>query len=405
MNLNDRRKEPMQTNSSDTMANLKALLQGKSSENLKLQTALQDATMRIQTMSSENLNLKAKLQEKTENEVNYEKKIASLEEQIAMMNESDLLWKRAKEQERKNGEESKQLCLQKKELEQKRLQQRSEHEKRLKELEEKEAVLGEEEDKLNEREQGIAQKEADVDKHIHECAKEMIAHRKRELESEHARRKKELESGYQIREEDRKKKYESRKRSFSCLVWGCFLFCIMIFIYEMIMATELRADVISFLIGVRNLILDFVGLALTAGNYVGSIANHIPQETVAGILYYLISAIVVIVIIGVVLFLLVVSIRFIVEAFMEHMGDTLSLGVAIYAATTIAFFSHQLKCWISWNYVGAFAFIYCAYIFTRVLLQMENEKVKMIIMKCLIGAAGLLGAVKFILFVFAMRKG
>lgn len=198
---------------------------------------------------------------------------------------------------------------------------------------------------------------------------------------------------------------ESRKRSFSCLVWGCFLFCIMIFIYEMIMATELRADVISFLIGVRNLILDFVGLALTAGNYVGSIANHIPQETVAGILYYLISAIVVIVIIGVVLFLLVVSIRFIVEAFMEHMGDTLSLGVAIYAATTIAFFSHQLKCWISWNYVGAFAFIYCAYIFTRVLLQMENEKVKMIIMKCLIGAAGLLGAVKFILFVFAMRKG
>ena len=58
-------------------------------------------------------------------------------------------------------------------------------------------------------EQGIAQKEADVDKHIYECAKEMIAHRKRELESEHARRKKELESGYQIREKDRKKKYES----------------------------------------------------------------------------------------------------------------------------------------------------------------------------------------------------
>ena len=106
-----------------------------------------------------------------------------------------------------------------------------------------------------------------------------------------------------------------------------------------------------------------------------------------------------------VILLLGVSISFIMEAFMEHMGDTLSLGVAIYAATTIAFFSHQLKCWISWNYVGAFAFIYCAYIFTRVLVQMENEKVKMIIMKCLIGAAGLLGAVKFILFVFAMRKG
>lgn len=98
------------------------------------------------------------------------------------------------------------------------------------------------------------------------------------------------------------------------------------------------------------------------------------------------------------------AIKIIIEAFMEHMEDKLSLGVAIYGITTIAFFSSYIREWISWNYVGLFAVFYVLYIGLRMLLQMENEKVQMTIIKCLIGAGGVFGAFKFFMFIFSMRK-
>lgn len=406
MNLNDRRSESPQTNSPNTMDSLKALLQEKSSENMKLQAALQDATKQVQTMNLENLNLKAKLQEQTEREVNYEKKIASLEDQIAMMSESDEFWKRAKQQERKNEEESKQLDLQRKELEQKQLQQRTEQEKKQNELEEKKADLVEEEDRLNQkrdeldgRERSIAEKEETMDAHIQECAENMIASKKRQMETEYASKIRFLESKHERMKEDLEHNYKMLKRRFESLEWGCFLFCIMIFLYEMLTAEELNADVISFLSGTKNLVLGFGSLALTAGKTVGAIAGKIPQETVANIADNLVSAIIMVLIIGGAAMLFYNAIKIIIEAFMEHMGDKLSLGVAIYGITTIAFFSSYIKEWVSWNYVGLYAVFYLLYIGLRALLQMENEKVQMTIIKCLIGAGGVLGAIKFFIMI------
>ena len=84
---------------------------------------------------------------------------------------------------------------------------------------------------------------------------------------------------------------------------------------------------------------------------------------------------------------------------MEHMGDKLSLGVAIYGITTIAFFSSYIREWISWNYVGLFAVFYVLYIGLRMLLQLENEKMQMAIVKCLIGAVGVIGAIELYIFI------
>jgi len=86
------------------------------------------------------------------------------------------------------------------------------------------------------------------------------------------------------------------------------------------------------------------------------------------------------------------------------MGDKLSLGVAIYGITTIVFFSSYIREWISWNYVGLFAVFYVLYIGLRMLLQMENEKVQMTIIKCLIGVGGVLGAIRFFMLFLVCVK-
>lgn len=233
----------------------------------------------------------------------------------------------------------------------------------------------------------------------------MIVSKKRKMETEHATKIRLLESKHERLKEDLEHDYKVVKRRFESLECGCFLFCIMIFLYEMLTAEELKSDVILFLSGTKNLVLGFGNLALSVGKVVGAIAGKIPQETVGNIADNLVSAIIMVLIIGGAAMLFYNAIRIIIEAFMEHMGDKLSLGMAIYGITTIAFFSSYIREWISWNYVGLFVVFYVFYIGLRVLLQMENEKVRMTIVKCLVGAGGVLGVIKFFMFIFSMHKG
>lgn len=270
---------------------------------------------------------------------------------------------------------------------------------------EEEDRLNQKRDELDGREWSIAEKEETMDAHIQECAENMIASKKRQMEIEQATKIRLLESRHEKMKEDLEYNYKMRKRRFESLEYGCFLFCIMIFLYEMLTAEELKSDVISFLSGTKNLVLGFGNFALTAGKTVGAIVGRIPQETVANIADNLVSAIIMVLIIGGAAMLFYNAIKITIEAFMEHMGDKLSLGVAIYGITTIAFFSSYIREWISWNYVGLFAVFYVLYIGLRMLLQMENEKVQMTIIKCLIGVGGVLGAIKYFMFIFSMHKG
>lgn len=403
MNLNDRRKEISSVgkpteNWQNTSTDWKTLLQEKSLANSQLQAALQQATEQIRTADLENSNLLKKLQEKSENEVKAEKKIAQLEEQIAKRNESDLLWQKSQEKEKQNNKQSKILNQREKELEE---QQRKLEQEKLILVAESDSITARAE-KLDSREKTFQQREKEQESCIRQRAEELIARKEQVMEAEYQDKCGKVYQLYKDMDEDRQLRYRNMKLGYESLVGGSFVYCVLLFLYEMMDSVAWKTDVISAGKGFIHLLLTVGDFLIRAGKYAGSVAYIIPHEMVAGILYYVILVLLVVAMAGLIGWLLYRGGRYIIEEFVWHMGDKLSLGVAIYLLTTIVFFADTIRRYCTWNLLGMFAAGYGLYILIRALVKMKNEKLRLWIFKIIIGVTGVVGVVG--LFAVLIKK-
>lgn len=270
--------------------------------------------------------------------------IKSLNEKIAILNESDKILLKNKELEKENNKLIKNSKQTKAEAE--TMIEVVKNEYLL-----KSNLLSEQQEELKFKIKEIDEKKANIEEDIKKQANEIIKSKEKTLENKDVRTT---------------INYYSYIRHYS-YVTGVTLYSIFLILLISIRSKVFISDFISFFRPLWYVICFIVRILLKSINFVSSIADKIQQETVAMIVHSLLFSLVFIIYTIIIISLLIFLIQKIADNYNDDYTDNITLVFVLISLSSFVFFASEIKMFININIMFAYIIIFLLFFLIRFL--------------------------------------
>ena len=289
------------------IADLKTANQQLSSEKSKLQSGIQDLMKELQQKS----------------------------DQIVKLNSADLILKeneKLKEKDRMREKESKRR---KEELEAEVKAVKDAYIESRDELEYYKKLQKKKVDEYN-------QKINEQDKLIDKYAEQKFKNQKIALEKIYRKKNSELSSAY-----------TARNTALLSQLFSSILYAAIVTLLTAARSDTFIKDIMSFFKGFINILIKYTGLTFKAGKAVAAICTGIDNPTVQNILYWMVTVLIIIILIGIPALIIYFATKKYITWYKEEICDSISLWVAVIALALSIFLSDELKLLVPINLITA----------------------------------------------------